>query len=122
MARILLIEDDPAVRKFMARLLATQAHDMIEAGSIATGIALLNEDRHFDLVIVDFWLADGDAIPLLDRIQDDFPQMPVILVTGGGGHLPMETTMALAEMRGVRQVIQKPFRAAQMLDAIGALS
>jgi len=79
-ARILVVDDDPAVRRSCARILE-QDHDVRLADSGSEGLALLASEP-FDLALVDLKLADVSGMDILAQAGDRFPDVPVIIITG----------------------------------------
>jgi DNA-binding NtrC family response regulator len=81
--RILLAEDDKAVRASLATFLAKQGYQVFEA---VTGIEAIEKIQcdHYDLVITDLKMPGADGIEILRQIQDKTPQTLGILITGFG--------------------------------------
>ena len=83
MARILLSEDDDAVRAFVSRALQLDGHDVTTAcdGSEANDI-LHQENGDFDLLLSDIKMPVMDGIALALNAARDWPTMPIMLMTG----------------------------------------
>ena len=107
--KILLAEDDPAVRDLIELFLENMMFEFETTATRAGALRLLAAEPKFDLVLVNFWLADGNATEVLDHLRDTRPQTPVIVVAGAGGDLDMETIEAIAEVSGGAHFMQKPF-------------
>ena len=106
--KILLAEDDPAVRDLIELFLENMMFEFETTATRAGALRLLTAKPKFDLVLVNFWLADGNATDVLDYLRDTRPQTPVIVVAGAGGDLDMETIEAIAEVSGGAHFMQKP--------------
>ena len=78
--RILVVDDDPLVRRSCQRILG-QDCDVKLTESGREGLALLAGES-FDLALVDLKLPDVSGIDILSRAPDDFPQTPIIMITG----------------------------------------
>ena len=80
-ARILIAEDDPAVRAFAARALSFKKHDVT---AVEDGLAALTalEAERFDLLITDVVMPGLDGIGLCKQVRDRWPEMPVLVMTG----------------------------------------
>jgi two-component system OmpR family response regulator len=85
MARILIVDDEPAVRSLMAVTLKLAGHQIIEAGGGEEGLALI-EKRPFDLVVLDIMMPVTDGYEVLGRLRamKDRAHTPVIVVTAKG--------------------------------------
>ncbi|MFN7100216.1 MAG: response regulator, partial [Flavobacterium sp.] len=81
MAKILLIEDDVPFCKLLEKFLIKKSFEVVTAFSAAEGKNSL-KSADFDLVISDLRLPDYDGILLLSEIKSDFPNLPVLLMTG----------------------------------------
>ncbi|HTM57567.1 MAG TPA: response regulator, partial [Candidatus Udaeobacter sp.] len=75
-ARILLAEDDPAVRCMMREFLGSRGFDVEEAASCGETEAAFTRTVP-DAVLVDYQLPDGNALDLLRRLQPQAPDVPI---------------------------------------------
>jgi two-component system phosphate regulon response regulator OmpR len=119
--RVLLIEDDPQVRRTIVGFLQSGEFRVQEADSAEAAIKIICSGTQFDVGVVDFWLGHGNAVPLLDLIREKLPSIPLILISGGGGNLDLEATRAVGEISGVTLFLQKPFRKSELIDAIASI-
>jgi CheY-like chemotaxis protein len=81
MPRILIAEDDDAVREFVARALALQGHEVtavVDGGQALEALA----DASFDLLLTDIVMPGLDGIALALKVAKERPDMPVLLMTG----------------------------------------
>ena len=117
MDRILLVEDNPALSASYAGFLCE--YKVRRAASIAEALEAIRCGEHFDLAIVDFWLEEDNAIPILEKLSDCFPEVKVIVISGGNDRLSPETTRALASTVGHKIFLMKPFKRSELLAAIG---
>ncbi|MDH4309971.1 MAG: response regulator, partial [Acidimicrobiia bacterium] len=82
MASILLIEDDPDLRRLVAGALASGGHHVDSAADAMEGLRTVTSDN-FDLVVLDLGLPDLDGRDLLRMIRA-VSQVPVIVATARG--------------------------------------
>src|SRR5256884_6480439 len=82
MARIIVIDDNDAVRSTMRRALEPTGHQVLEASDGEAGMKLLAETGA-DLVITDIFMPGQDGIVTLPRIRKEIPRVRVIAVSGG---------------------------------------
>lgn len=101
--RILVVEDDRALRRMAAEFLTEIGHDVDEAAAVDQAIALVNT-RPYDLVLSDLLLERGTGLDLLRAIKDAGLPCEVIIMTGHGG---VETAVE-AIRNGAYNFITKP--------------
>jgi two-component system, chemotaxis family, chemotaxis protein CheY len=116
MGRILLVEDTALVVKAITRLLQQAGHDIVTAERGDTGLALAISGA-FDLAILDIWVPGINGLDLLRRLKEQQPQLPVLIISGGGAQ-PLETSTALAQVIGAAEVLFKPIEADVLLSAV----
>jgi DNA-binding response OmpR family regulator len=92
-AAILVVEDDPAVRTFLADNLTADGYELHVAETIRDAVRVL-EYKQPDVAIVDLGLPDGSGLDLLGRVRGADgvtsrldPGLPVLLLTGRAGEL-----------------------------------
>ncbi len=82
-ARVLLVEDDPGVRAFTARILEDSRYRVSVAGTPMEAMALfLAHGQQFDLVITDVVLPGGGGLQLLDELLALRPELRIIVCSG----------------------------------------
>ena len=114
--KILVVDDDPSVRRFMRRALQGAEYEIIEAEDGNEVARMLDEQRP-DLVLLDMHMPRLDGIAALSEILDIAPTMPVIMVTGDGD---MDRAK-LAMERGARDYMTKPFDLQTLQTSVVAL-
>ncbi len=81
MPRLLIAEDDDAVREFVARALTLQGHEVpavIDGGQALEALAA----APYDLLLTDIVMPGLDGIALALKVAKERPSMPVLLMTG----------------------------------------
>lgn len=116
MALILVIDDDPMVRRSVRSVLENAGHAVVDAADGKTGIQLL-EASDVDLVVTDIFMPGDDGITTIRRVRRDFPNVPLVTISGGSNAGNMN---AVALALGARSALNKPFTNAELLHAIGA--
>jgi len=111
--RILLVEDDPVSRAFLAAAVASLPATVDEAASIAEALALA-VDGHHDLFLIDANLPDGHGVDLLRELRMR-ANTPALAHTASAQRSDLD---ALIEA-GFVEVLVKPLGAAQLQHAIG---
>ncbi|WIM94275.1 response regulator transcription factor [Actinoplanes oblitus] len=110
MARLLLIEDDPAIRNTLLRALKERGHAVAASGAAMEGLRTALADKP-DLLVLDLGLPDLDGRELL-RMLRAVSRVPVIVATARDE----ESEMVRLLDAGADDYLVKPFTAAQ-LDA-----
>jgi two-component system, cell cycle response regulator CpdR len=111
MARILLAEDEDAVRAFVKRALEQDGHRVFEAEDGGLALDVLQGDVDgFDLLLSDIRMPVMDGIALALAAARDFPNLPIILMTGYADQ--RERAVDLQAL--IEDVISKPFALADL--------
>ena len=116
MARILVIDDDDAVRSAVRRILEPLGHEVQEADDGAAGLTLL-ADRGADLVITDIFMPGQDGIVTVRRIRKEFPDVKMIAMSGGDSSGRMDLRQD-AVLLGATASLRKPFEREDLMRAV----
>lgn len=87
MARVLLIEDDPAVQRGVSLALKRRGHEVAVAGSGETGLLTLERHRP-DLVLLDLMLPNMSGLEVCRRIRES-KRIPIIILSARGDEIDM---------------------------------
>jgi CheY-like chemotaxis protein len=115
---ILVIDDEPTIRKSVGRLLEMAGYRVRTAGSGVEAMALVRTE-HFDAAICDLDIAGTSGAALCERIWQCAPDLAGHLVIASGD-LTGEGVDELVERAG-GPAVAKPFTAADLLAAVGAI-
>jgi DNA-binding NtrC family response regulator len=107
--KIIVLEDDPLVRKSLEQQLRNRRYDVAGVGTIAAAQEYLNKDN-FDLIFCDVRLPDGDGTEFLKQIQMRPLKPLVIMMTGFGSVESAVTCMK----DGAFDYMLKPFSGEQI--------
>jgi DNA-binding NtrC family response regulator len=119
MKRILLVDDEAAIRSMVSAVLADDDREFVEAGNGTEAQKLLDASV-FDLVISDVIMPDCDGIELVMAIRRKLPKVPVIIMSGGG-RVQANHYLNLAEKLGAASVFEKPFDTAKLRSTVSEL-
>jgi putative nucleotidyltransferase with HDIG domain len=108
--RILVVDDEPAVRNIVAAMLQRSGYFATQANGAEEALLRLQEGPSYDLVLSDIMMPGTDGIALLDRISTDHPGVPVVLVTAVCDVLVATD----AFRRGAVDYLLKPFERANL--------
>jgi CheY-like chemotaxis protein len=110
--RLLVVDDDPAVRATTARLLEAVGHSVDSVSHATTALAALAAEP-FDLVIVDFAMPGMNGAELLQQARLVRPDLRALVISG------YSDTEALAATGVGAPILPKPFSSDQLLEAVG---
>ena len=115
MARILIAEDEQAVRALVARALMENGHDVVTAADGAAALETLSRQRgRFDLLLADIKMPVMDGIALALAAARDFPNIVILLMTGyADQHARAHGLNAL-----IHDVIAKPLSVGSIREAV----
>jgi DNA-binding NtrC family response regulator len=111
--RVLVVDDDPAVRSALRRALADAGHEVAEAGDAEAALGLL-AGQPADVVLLDINLPGLGGLDALPRVREAAPDASVVMVTG-------EATLAnamRAGQRGAYDFIEKPVDLADLAGVV----
>jgi DNA-binding NtrC family response regulator len=115
MARILIAEDEDAVRSLIARALKQDGHDVITASDGAQALdVLLRERGAFELLLTDVRMPVMDGIALAHAVAREHPTVTILLMTGYADQ--RERAQSLDAL--IHDVIAKPFSLGTMRRAV----
>lgn len=113
MAKILIIDDEADMRFAMRMLLERTGHQVVEAGDGEAALKKLAEENA-DLALLDMRLPGMDGIQILQRIKTEYPNVPVVMVTGYGN---VELADQALQM-GADHYLSKPFHNKELLNVL----
>jgi DNA-binding NtrC family response regulator len=109
MSRILIVDDDAAVRRMLARAFAPARYELEEAEGGAEALRLLDE-RQYEVVVSDLRMSGSDGLDVLRKALATNPTPAVILMSGHG---TIDIAVEAIKM-GAFDFVQKPFAVEQM--------
>lgn len=122
-ATILLVEDDPSTRTFLADNLTADGYELVVAGGIREGLRLM-ETRFPDLAILDVQLPDGSGLDLVGHVRaaDGVASrvdamLPILMLSGRAGELDRVRGFE----RGCDDYVVKPFSYPELRARVAVL-
>ncbi len=109
---VVLIEDEPQIRRFLRATLTGQGYRLFEATTGADGVVEVGS-RQPDVVIVDLGLPDMDGLEVIRRLRE-WTDVPVIVLSARG----QERDKVTALDAGADDYVAKPFSAGELLARI----
>jgi DNA-binding NtrC family response regulator len=114
MPRILIIDDDGAVRATLRTLLQRAGYDTLEASDGREGGKMLD---NVDVVITDLLMPEVDGVDLIGMMRKEGRTLPVIAMSGGGRVDP-RSYLEVAKALGAFAALSKPFDLEEMLETV----
>src|ERR687886_1088372 len=112
-SRILVIDDEAAIRDSLKMTLEYEGYDFIGAATGQEGLALVERESP-DLVLLDVKMPGMDGLEVLDRLRALNEALPVIVVSGHG----TISTAVEATKKGAFDFIEKPFASERVLVSL----
>jgi len=116
MARVLVVDDEPALRDTMRRMLERAGHEVIVAADGTAALDLM-KTQTVDLIITDIFMPGQDGLELLRRLRSAGKNPKVIAVSGGDRTGTMDL-QEHAQGLGARRTLSKPFELRTLLDTV----
>ena len=110
---ILLVDDEPEAREMLQRFLRKFYTNVITVDSVDNALKAINQSS-IDLVLTDLVMPKRDGLELLEIITNDYPQTPVIVISGNATF----TKVVEAMHKGAADFIEKPIVDPQILSVI----
>lgn len=106
---VLLVEDEPQMRRFLRAALGNQPYDLVEAGTAREGLAQA-ASRNPDLILLDLGLPDKDGLAITREIRG-WTRTPIIVISARG----QEQDKVAAIDAGADDYLTKPFGVEELL-------
>jgi CheY-like chemotaxis protein len=107
--RILLVDDERAVRDLIRQLLRCDEHTVVEANNGAEALRLFSQDQ-FDVVLTDCFMPFVKGTELAASIRRLSPSQPILMITGYG--------LRPGPLNPVDAVLRKPFGLGELRSAL----
>lgn len=116
MARVLIIEDETALRSLMRDALEEAGHEVTEASDGDLGMKRFKEERH-DIVITDILMPKKEGLEVILEMTDLSPDIKIITISGGGIGLGDDLLDISLEF-GARHALRKPVKMQHLLEVV----
>jgi len=110
--RILLVDDDPAIRELLRQVLEEAGYKVVDAGEGKEAIRVART-LHFDLLITDLVMPGREGIELIQHFRQSYSDVKIIAMSGAASGQYLRIANAL----GADAVLEKPFA----MDALVAM-
>lgn len=114
MKSIIVVDDDPAVRRIASRILTEEGFSVLEAADGDEALRLAEEHgRNVSLIVTDIVMPRVNGIELLERLSRSRPSLPVVLMSGYTSQELMGRALAVP-----CGVLRKPFAPEVLLEEV----
>ena len=114
MAKILIVDDDPAIREILRAYLSHEGYELSEA---ADGVSALALAPAADLVVLDLMLPEMDGLEVARHLRRDLPELPILMLTARGE----EEERVRGFEEGADDYVTKPFSPRELVARVRAL-
>ncbi len=114
-ARVLVVDDEPAILRFLRAGLGSQGYVVIEAETGGAALDAVRQKRA-DLVVLDLGLPDVDGLEVIRRIRDSGAMLPIIVLSSRED----EKAKVMALDLGADDYVTKPFGVDELLARLRA--
>ncbi|MFL9841104.1 response regulator [Sphingomonas sp. ST-64] len=115
--RVLVVEDDDAVRMLVREVLQELHYEAIEIGEPAAALPILESDARIDLMISDIGMPGMNGRDLASAARALRPDLPILFITGYAEHATQRGSFLDAGM----SMIKKPFSLEELATTVDAL-
>ena len=113
--KILLVEDDTALRGALEELLIREGYEVFKASNVRAALEAMNPE--IDLAMLDVGLPDGDGVSLCRQWRNEGKEIPILFLTAKDEELDVVRGLDA----GGNDYVTKPFRMQELLSRIRAL-
>jgi len=118
MARILVVDDDPLIRRMLERTLSGAGHVVLCATQGQDALQVLGSESQVDLVITDIDVPEIDGLQIIAALRRDKNPIPILAISARSGR---DSWLNMASAFGADRTLLKPFDLRQLLDTVHEL-
>ncbi len=119
MSSILVVDDEDQIRRLICITLERAGYHVTEARDGKEAL-LLHRLAPADLIIMDILMPDQDGLETTVALRREFPDVKIIVITGGSDMIGILNYLDVAKMLGAHSTLQKPFEMKTLLETIQA--
>lgn len=114
---VIVADDVEGIQDLVGHWLTAAGHVVmcVSTGQAATQLL---KHCHFDLVITDIIMPDGDGLELILELKQASPEVRILAISGGGRHMQATDCLKMAKNLGAHALLLKPFNRDQLSAAV----
>lgn len=117
--KILVIDDEPAVRYAVTRILETKGYEVSTAADGVRGMSQFHL-WHPDLVVTDLIMPEQEGMQTIKQIRQADPAVKILAISGGGRLVNVDF-LQVARRLGADEILAKPFDSVELLSTVRRL-
>ena len=114
-SKILVVDDEPPIRRFLRTSLTAQGYEIVEAENAKDALGQLGRNR-IDVIVLDLGLPDMDGLEILKHVRESGSDVPVIVLSSRTNELDKVKALDL----GADDYVTKPFGIEELLARLRA--
>ena len=114
---IIVADDVPEIQALVTQWLEPLGHRVVCASTGEETLKLLGKE-HFDLVILDVLMPEGDGLDVISELHKKGRTERILTISGGGKYMQAADCVKLASGMGAHAALLKPFNERQLMDGI----
>jgi two-component system KDP operon response regulator KdpE len=112
---VLVVDDEPAIRRFLKASLGTQGFDIVEAQDAAGALAQMARSA-IDVLVLDLGLPDMDGLEVIRKLRDEGSAVPIVVLSSRSDEVAKVRALDL----GADDYVTKPFGVDELLARVRA--
>lgn len=120
MARILVIDDEEAIRVLLKKILENAGHSVEVAQNGKVGLEKQHQ-QPAELVITDLFMPEKEGLETIMELQRDFPGVKIVAMSGGDRKGNMDF-LGMTIKLGAHKALKKPFTMAEVVETVNSLT
>ena len=114
MPRIVIAEDDDAMREFLSQALMREGYEVTAVANGADALCALQDEGQYDLLLAEVKMPGVDGVSLARCVRRDKPGLPIVFVTGYVGEVLQE----VRDNSRYDEVLPKPFQLNELVEVV----
>ena len=116
--RVLIIDDDTAIREVIQRMLSDDGFETLTAANGKEGLRIVKNDPGISIVITDLIMPEKEGIETIRELKRDFPHVKILAISGGNSGGNADNYLNMAKMMGADLTLSKPFVKQDLIEAM----
>ena len=114
---VLVVDDEVILCQSVEKILKRKGHKVDAVTSVADALKTLDAGNKYDLIIADLMMPQAGGVELLSAVQENWPELPVLIITGFSSIASAVETTRL----GAAGYLPKPFTPDELEEAVEAI-
>lgn len=115
--RVLVVDDEQPVRDMVGEMVESFGLQVETAEDSDAAINICRKES-IDILITDIVMPERNGLDLIMEFKKEFPAIPIIAVSGGGGITGQYDYLQIAKLVGAKNILRKPFSLQEIKSAL----